>query len=61
MSGYITKGFSIRGISHNLKNTPNQDSYKIIEEENLIILAIADGHGGKAHIRSDVGSKLATL
>ena len=49
-----------RGRSHIAKGTVCQD-YCVAEKitEEIFIAAVADGHGGAAYIKSDVGSELA--
>lgn len=55
-------GESVQGYTHKIKNLPNQDAIFTKEPQNegdSSIIAIADGHGGAKHFRSEVGSKLA--
>ena len=37
----------------------NQDACGYLEQDNLIIMAVADGHGHYLHFRADVGARLA--
>ncbi len=48
-----------RGASHTLKNIPNQDCLKYERIDNILILAVADGHGSQKCEYSDTGSKIA--
>lgn len=48
-----------RGKIHDETGTPCQDAYSIIEQDDLTILVIADGHGGAAYCRSDRGAEFA--
>lgn len=53
---------SVEGASHKRSGKPNQDGVKFLigdQSELPIILAIADGHGGKAYFRSEKGAALA--
>lgn len=49
--------YSIKGLSHEVKQMPNQDAAAYFEH--LSLLAVADGHGGAAHPLSQIGSALA--
>ena len=50
---------SVIGYSHRIRNLPCQDACKTIlnEEPNLIVIAVADGHGSEP--LSQIGSKIA--
>ena len=52
---------SVRGHSHIRKNLLNQDAIKYSDSDKHIILAVADGHGGKMYFRSDQGSQYAVM
>lgn len=52
-------GRSVQGASHIRSNTKCQDSHKIVLNDDLIIIAVADGHGSKSCPYSDSGSKMA--
>ena len=52
-------GRSVQGASHIRSNTKCQDSHKIVLTDDLIIIAVADGHGSKSCPYSDSGSKMA--
>ena len=52
-------GHSIQGARHIQMNTPCQDAVFVHQEEDLIILCAADGHGDSKHARSDEGAKIA--
>lgn len=50
---------SVRGSSHRRSDTVNQDAVAIREMEDGLVVAVADGHGSRTHVRSDAGSRLA--
>ena len=52
-------GRSIQGASHIRSNTKCQDSRKFVLTDDLIIIAVADGHGSKSCPYSNYGSKIA--
>lgn len=55
-------GQSIRGVAHVRKGLPNQDAVECSAEpsgEGLVMVAVADGHGGALHFRSDIGASAA--
>ena len=55
-------GKSVQGASHKNKQKPNQDALSISFENGdnfSLILSVADGHGGSAYYRSEIGSRLA--
>jgi len=54
-------GASVRGMSHIQFGLPNQDAAKwfVGPEQRSFVLAVADGHGSPAYVRSDRGSKFA--
>ncbi len=54
-------GASIRGSAHVRSETPNQDCWLSRADRAMraSILAVADGHGARAHFRSDKGAALA--
>lgn len=54
-----TIGRKVQGSSHIRSETKCQDSFRIIEKENYTIIAVADGHGSKACLYSDSGSRIA--
>ncbi len=60
VSGVAVIGASIRGSSHEAKNTPCQDAYKIasgsVAGVPWLAVAVADGHGAAPHDRSHIGS-----
>jgi len=59
----FTYSISCQGASHIRENMPCQDSFLIkefnINDNNIVIMAIADGHGSKAYDLSEYGSKIA--
>ena len=60
-SSFYCFGKSVRGREHRLSGLPNQDALRIYvgKDNNLVIIALADGHGSPVHFRSEVGSKMA--
>ena len=50
---------SVKGVSHEKRGIVCQDSSSHKVTENYAIAVVADGHGGKKYLRSNVGSKLA--
>lgn len=58
-SRWQAAGFSVRGARHVLDGGPCQDAMHIVETEDIVILAAADGHGDQKHYRSDEGAKIA--
>lgn len=54
---------SVRGSSHLRSGLPNQDACDSVEHgeagHSSLIVAVADGHGGARHFRSQTGSQLA--
>lgn len=56
----IVFGESVQGASHLRSNIECQDSFKRIEcDSGTVILAVADGHGGKSSPFSKTGSQIA--
>jgi hypothetical protein len=63
--GWQVFGASVKGNSHQLKGLPNQDDIYWQTKsgrgtENLLVLAVADGHGSEKYLRSDAGARIAT-
>lgn len=58
MIAYFTK--TNIGHSHQREGKPCQDYSACYHDEERTILTACDGHGGKAYIRSDVGSRYAS-
>src|SRR5438067_1473667 len=53
---------SVRGASHIRVGLPNQDDLFYLPKTKVgprLLLAVADGHGGAKHFRSDVGAHCA--
>ena len=50
---------SVQGAAHKRTNKDNQDSYKILNTDNAIIIAVADGHGSESCPFSKDGSRIA--
>ena len=48
-----------RGYLHKKEGKPCQDYSLCYHDEEKTIIAVADGHGGKAYIRSNRGSRFA--
>ena len=47
------------GASHLPKGVPCQDYSLSLNDENIQMIIVCDGHGSKTYVRSDVGSRLA--
>ncbi len=58
---WIAESWSVTGSSHTRLSTCNQDFgfVEIISDGNILIAAVADGHGSKKCFRSERGSKFA--
>ena len=58
--GWMAKGCSVRGASHERNGKPSQDhwGHRALPEGGAAI-AVADGHGSAKYFRSEVGSQLA--
>jgi hypothetical protein len=64
---WIAGGVSISGLSHVKSGLPNQDVVRVERlggagldaSSPIVILAVADGHGGKSHFRSGHGARVA--
>ena len=52
-------GLSICGPLHLIKQKPCQDAIKYVQNDEYIILAVADGHGSEKHSKSDIGAQQA--
>lgn len=55
-------GATVQGFSHIRSGAPNQDAIYWLPEDCSslpLVMAVADGHGSKKHIRSDKGATLA--
>ncbi len=50
---------SIKGASHDAKQLPCQDYCDAISVEKYSIAVVSDGHGGRRHYRSQIGSYIA--
>lgn len=48
-----------RGIKHIQEHKPRQDRYLTYQDDNCVILAVADGHGGSPYARSGFGARIA--
>jgi len=57
MSNYRICGGSLRGKSHEQKDTVCQDAFYFLEKRGFIVTAVADGLGSSKH--SDIASKMA--
>jgi hypothetical protein len=62
LDGWEAFGSSVRGVLHTRSGQPNQDSLQVWTDLAIghAVVAVADGHGGASHPRSDVGARLAT-
>ena len=47
------------GLEHIKAKRPCQDRYLTVLTDDVLILAVADGHGGKAYVRSGFGARMA--
>ncbi len=47
------------GAGHTRTGAPNQDAHLITHLPDGVVVAVADGHGGRGYVRSDVGSTTA--
>lgn len=56
---WVAEGVSRRGSSHERTGAPNQDAYAVQRVGSSVVAAVADGHGGRRYVRSQVGSALA--
>jgi hypothetical protein len=55
-------GCSVKGVSHERKNFPNQDAidWRLKDgESDAFTMALSDGHGDKKYFRSAIGAELA--
>ena len=52
-------GASVRGAAHVQNSKPNQDALFAANIGAWTLIAVADGHGGSPHFRSDRGSRMA--
>ena len=52
-------GHSVQGARHLQHNQTCQDACAIKMTEDIVVMALADGHGDKKHAHSDVGAKVA--
>ena len=59
MKRYLCDGI-VKGATHQRNGLPCQDSKKIVKiSEDIVIIAVADGHGSEKCPRSDRGSTIA--
>lgn len=59
MKRYLCDGI-VKGATHRRNGLPCQDSKKIVEiSDDIVIIAVADGHGSEKCPRSDRGSTIA--
>ena len=56
---YFINSYSFRGYAHTNTGKPCQDYSLSYKDNHRYIIAVADGHGGPAYIRSDVGARFA--
>ncbi len=63
MRTHYSYGITSMGAAHFRNDTPCQDAHKIVQVEvgdvPVTVIAVADGHGGRAYDRSDVGARIA--
>lgn len=50
---------SVIGVNHQQRGCPCQDAYRVLNDKQPVVMAIADGHGGEAYCRSDIGASIA--
>ena len=58
-SRWEAAGISVRGARHAVDGTPCQDAVRVYQDDDFVIVAVADGHGDPKHARSDEGARLA--
>lgn len=58
-TAWVAEGASRRGSSHERTGAPNQDAYAVQRVGASVVAAVADGHGGRRYVRSQVGSTMA--
>jgi len=58
-SGWQTYAVSVQGARHTQCDDPCQDACGVSNEDDLVVICVADGHGDPKHARSDVGSRIA--
>jgi serine/threonine protein phosphatase PrpC len=59
---WLVGGASVRGAAHIRSGRPNQDAVRWLPEAGdgaRVVGAVADGHGGAPHFRSDQGARIA--
>jgi hypothetical protein len=62
ISRWVALSASVQGASHERSGTENQDAVRLrnsFGSEDVVLLAVADGHGSTRSFRSDRGSALA--
>ena len=60
MDGYSVFNQSLIGFKHQQAQYQNEDSCDSYQDQNIKMIAIADGHGARECFRSGIGSKIAT-
>lgn len=60
LKDWVLTGASVIGPSHISKQMPNQDAFLYKEiSPTVTVMAVSDGHGGKLHPQSHIGSQTA--
>lgn len=59
MSAWTSASATAMGSSHVRSGLPNQDAHEVRNVDGVTVVAVADGHGGRRYVRSDVGSRFA--
>lgn len=57
--GWTAAAASCTGAAHDAAGTANQDAYATLTVGEVTAVAVADGHGDRAHFRSRHGARLA--
>lgn len=52
-------GVRARGARHVVDGTPCQDAVRVYQDDDLAVIAVADGHGDPKHARSEIGARIA--
>src|SRR4051794_9465441 len=52
-------GATAKGSAHVKDGRPNQDAHAADTSGPVLVAAVADGHGGRRYVRSDIGARMA--
>lgn len=58
-SRWEAAGIAEQGARHIADGTPCQDAVRVYQDPDMVIVAVADGHGDPRHARSDEGAEFA--